>query len=137
MATRSRIGIVNEDGTVTSVYCHWDGGISHNGKILYRHYKEREKVKQLISLGSLSYLGEDVDPGEGVPHSFLHPAEGVTVAYHRDRGEPMRTETHNSEAEFFRNENLDYLYLFGSDGEWRVKEGHRNSDPVWFLSERL
>ncbi len=31
MATRSRIAIENQDGSVTSVYCHWDGHIETNG----------------------------------------------------------------------------------------------------------
>lgn len=25
MATRSNIGIVNQDGSITGIYCHWDG----------------------------------------------------------------------------------------------------------------
>ena len=54
MATRSRIGIENEDGTVSSVYCHWDGYPSGNGRTLVEYYSDREKVKELIALGSIS-----------------------------------------------------------------------------------
>lgn len=25
MSTRSNIGVLNNDGTVTAIYCHWDG----------------------------------------------------------------------------------------------------------------
>ena len=56
MATRSRIAIENEDGTVTSIYCHWDGYVDHNGMILQEHYNERSKVEALIALGDISYL---------------------------------------------------------------------------------
>jgi len=41
MATRSNIGIVNEDGSVTGIYCHWDGYPENNkvttkvGKLVY------------------------------------------------------------------------------------------------------
>ena len=38
MATRSRIAIEKQDGTVDSIYCHWDVYLSHNGKILFNHY---------------------------------------------------------------------------------------------------
>ena len=68
MATRSRIAIENEDGTVDSIYCHWDGYPSHNGKILKEHYSDRAKLKQLIELGSISSLGSKIEPtGE---HTF-------------------------------------------------------------------
>jgi len=36
MATRSRIAIENQDGTVTSIYCHFDGYLSGVGKLLKR-----------------------------------------------------------------------------------------------------
>jgi hypothetical protein len=32
MATRSRIAIENQDGTVTSIYCHFDGYIEWSRK---------------------------------------------------------------------------------------------------------
>ena len=51
MATRSRIAIENQDGTVKSIYCHWDGYISHNGKISFENY-DREKLEKLIFLVS-------------------------------------------------------------------------------------
>ena len=38
MATRNRIAIENQDGTVISIYCHWDGHIETNGKILFENY---------------------------------------------------------------------------------------------------
>jgi len=33
MPARSMIGIVNEDKTVTAIYCHFDGYPNHNGKV--------------------------------------------------------------------------------------------------------
>jgi hypothetical protein len=37
MSTRSRIAIENQNGSVTSVYCHFDGYISGVGKTLEKH----------------------------------------------------------------------------------------------------
>ena len=54
MATRSTIGVLNTDGSVTAVYCHWDGYPEHNGKILIENYTTEEKVRELISFGSIS-----------------------------------------------------------------------------------
>ena len=57
MGTRSNIGILNEDGTVDYIYCHWDGYISHNGKILNEYYSEEASVWGLIAAGDMSTLG--------------------------------------------------------------------------------
>ena len=54
MGTRSTIGVLNTDGSVTAVYCHWDGYPEHNGKILMENYTTEEKVRELIGLGSIS-----------------------------------------------------------------------------------
>ena len=57
MSTRSRIGIRNKDNTITSIYCHWDGYPTWNGKMLLTYYTKREDVEKLIKLGNLSTLG--------------------------------------------------------------------------------
>ena len=121
MATRSRIGIQNEDGSVTSVYCHWDGYPENNGDILVMHYKEREKVQKLIGLGSISILAPEIDAPEG--HSFENPVSGLTVAYHRDRAEPLQMKQHISKENFFASDIEEYGYLYTLEGEWLVKDG--------------
>lgn len=116
MATRSRIGIENQDGTVTSIYCHWDGGPGHNGAILKEHYSDRERVEKLIALGSLSSLAPEIDPtGE---HSFEKPQSGITVAYHRDCGEDLMQSINPSAERYFQDIGNGYGYLFTKQGEW-------------------
>lgn len=56
MSTRSTIGIVNTDGTVTSIYCHSNGYIEGVGSILEKYYDE-ENTYRLMALGDLSTLG--------------------------------------------------------------------------------
>ena len=51
MATRSTISIENLDGSINTVYSHWDGYISNNGVILQKYYNDREKVAKLIEIG--------------------------------------------------------------------------------------
>jgi hypothetical protein len=58
MATRSNIAIENQDRTVSSIYCHFDGYIDEVGKTLYENYNTREKMEQLIALGDISSLGK-------------------------------------------------------------------------------
>ena len=42
MATRSVIGIVNLDKSITGIYCHYDGYPENNGKILLNHYTDAD-----------------------------------------------------------------------------------------------
>jgi len=119
MATRSRIAIENEDGTVTSIYCHFDGYVEHNGMILQEHYNERSKVEALIALGDLSYLDANIEPTG--KHTFNDPEEGVTVAYHRDRGEPLNQIIHYRGVEsFFTGDYEMHGYCFTKEGKWLV-----------------
>jgi hypothetical protein len=84
MSTRSNIAILNNDGSIEAIYCHWDGYPSHNGKILLDHYMSAKKVRALLALGDISILGAEI----GEKHDFDQPApEGVVTAYGRDRGE--------------------------------------------------
>ena len=121
MSTNSRIGILYEDGTTETIYCHWDGSPEHQIPILTKHYDTEEKVKALLALGDISILGERLAPNADEPHSFKEPAEGVTVAYHRDRKEPMRPAiTHKSSVSLtHENWSIPYYYLFDEQmGKW-------------------
>ena len=87
MGTRSSIGIQNENGTVDSIYCHWDGCPSHHAPILLKHYTSESKVRKLIKYGDMSSLRPDISPRPGTHHSFDKPQGNVCIYYHRDRGE--------------------------------------------------
>jgi len=127
MATRSRIAIENQDGTVKSVYCHWDGYPSNNGKILQENYQDLDKVEKLIKLGQISYIAEEVEAPEGAPHSFESPMGGVTVAYHRDRGEDyIQPKEHQSLSGFVKSDVEEYGYVFTKEGEWLFVNGHKS-----------
>ena len=56
MGTRSRIGLALGPDKIISVYCHYDGYIQHNGRILKEHYKTKEQVSALIDGGGMSSL---------------------------------------------------------------------------------
>jgi hypothetical protein len=66
MGTRSTIALEFADGTVQQVYCHWDGYLDHNGRILQDHYSDPFKLRDLIDLGDLSSLR----PNIGEKHAF-------------------------------------------------------------------
>ncbi len=126
MATRSRIGIELEDGVIESIYCHWDGYPENNGKILLEHYQDPNKIKALISLGSISSLGHNVIPSGA--HDFDNPEELVTVAYARDRGETLDIRKDTSVINFLKSDIEEFGYLFTKEGEWIVI-GERGRTP--------
>jgi len=87
MSTRSHIGFI-KGNQITYIYCHFDGYPEYNGHMLQKYYTDKEKVENLVNLGDISVLKENLSPKEGEEHSFDGPrADGVVVAYHRDRGE--------------------------------------------------
>jgi len=114
MSTRSTISIQTPEGNIRSIYCHYDGYLSHVGALLHTYYNTEEKVNALIDLGSLSILGEKLIPNPTSPHSFVKPQEDVTVAYHRDRGETLHIARPVS---IDGIDSQDYNYIF-KDGAW-------------------
>jgi hypothetical protein len=136
MATRSTIALEFADGTIGQVYCHWDGYLSHNGKILFENYSNPFILRDLIDLGSLSSLR----PTIGTKHPFSHyDVANMTLQeygnlyrdmctfYGRDRGEGQSDANYFKDfADFKANgqaEEYDYIL--------------RNVDGVatWFVSD--
>ena len=124
MGTRSTIGIQNADGTVTGIYCHWDGFLSHNGRILQDHYTTEAQVRELIALGDLSSLGARI----GEQHNFNAPdpaetlAETRCTAYARDRDErDVDARTCHNWRQFVAENGQEYDYLFTPGAGWQVR----------------
>lgn len=71
MSTRSQIGILNKDGSVDSVWCHWDGYPSNNGTLLLDNYTKVKDIRALLADGNLSSLNKpEQDRGsDGPTHS--------------------------------------------------------------------
>ena len=124
MATRSRIGIEKEDGTILSIYCHWDGYPSNNGRILLESYTDKEKVLGLVELGAISSLQKNLTPQENLHHTFESPAKDVVVAYHRDRGEGFDAPRANASlSSFAKSDFEEYGYIFTKEGQWKITYG--------------
>lgn len=118
MGTRSTIAIQNANGTVTGIYCHWDGYTSHNGRILQENYTTEAAVRELIALGDLSSLGETI----GEQTDFNNAAKGQCLAYGRDRGETdVEAKTYASHDDMLEQIGQEYDYLFTPGKGWTVR----------------
>jgi len=121
MGTRSLIGVMHGD-KCKAVYCHWDGYLDHNGRILLEHY-DSPKANHLVALGDISSLRNNIEIPEGVEHSFDKPSGICTVFYGRDRKE-TGTEfkvAHTFEQFLEQCDNCaaEYYYIM-RDGVWYV-----------------
>ena len=124
MSTRSLIIRKNEVGKYESIYCHNDGYPECNGVILYNHYNNPERVKELISLGDMSSLYEFINPDKRLgEHTFDNRQPYTCVFYGRDRGESnVEFKTFDTLREALSQDSWqEYAYVYEND-EWRVWE---------------
>lgn len=102
MATRSRIGIELKNGSVLSVYHHWDGYPQWLGRILKTHYNSRAKAEELIDGGDMSVCWNDNNEPE----------------YYSARGENCPPRLDADLCEYLLPDNSEeYAYVF-RNGEW-------------------
>ena len=108
MATRSVIATLDENG-IKAIYCHNDGYLSNNGKILDQHYTDEDKVNELLAGGDISSLKDTIED---------------TIFYMRDRGEIYKeaTKLHTEIVLLkyaFEECDAEVVYMFAY-GSWYV-----------------
>jgi hypothetical protein len=106
MGTRSTIALEYADGTIGQIYCHWDGYLSHNGKILRDYYTDPFKVRNLLDGGDMSSLSETV----------------AGCSFYSERGETCPQRMYKDFAEFRKEaQGEEYNYILRRDGNWYVE----------------
>jgi hypothetical protein len=105
MATRSTISIKNSDGTISSIYSHWDGYLEGVGKILKENYNDENLARKILTEGDVSSLASNLYE---------------SLFYNRDRGENTKSKLFtNINDENFISFQQEYNYLF-EDNIWKV-----------------
>ena len=61
MSTRSYICMEVGDNRYKTIYCHFDGYLDYNGKMLTEYYNDRARVEKLLELG----YGTTIFPAKG------------------------------------------------------------------------
>lgn len=108
MSTRSNIAFEYNDGSVVRMYCHWDGYLEHNGRVLRRHYKNKQKVLNLIKLGQIRSLEPSLEEIE----AYENAAKEEYFQDWQDASKNMQ----------------EYFYLFKeSESKWYVLYTHSGS----------
>ena len=115
MGTRSRIGIQLKDDSILSVYCHWDGYPSYNGRILRDNYNTVDKVRELIDGGNISALHTNAGwNNETLPKTgpLYYTMRGESI----DSNEPELSKNQSEYLETADDCGEEYAYLFTSAG---------------------
>jgi hypothetical protein len=137
MATRSNIAMKTAEGKIVSVYCHWDGYVANNGKILLENYTDIDKIEALVALGSISSLGTAIGDKQDFDDRSTQKDEW-TLFYTRDRGEELSIQEYDDIPSWI-NDMEEYAYLWNGQ-EWLVND-HGATDakgyPIFDLLSTL
>ena len=157
MSTRSDIIVQRADGKWHRIYCHSDGYLSYNGRILFDHYTSQASADALVALGDLSSLG----PKIGTKHPFneppyylpggdrlqRNPAQiafrkkygDVCRAYGRDRGDKDVAGTvGDTLAQVWPEQDCwtEFTYVW-TEGQWFVADPDTGSQALVNLGDAL
>ena len=120
MATRGRVGLELADGSILSIYSHWDNYPEWAGRILRTHYNTREKVAELVDEGDVSCLWTD-DRWDGSGDGSYGPNH---YAYRGDDC-PPRLDANKYD---YLADGEEYAYIYNLKGEWVCYDRHQFED---------
>lgn len=106
MSTRSYI-IQEHNGKFTGIYCHWDGYVAHNGKILLEHYPDHKALTETMSKGDMSVLNEN-------PEQCRHY---VDMGNKPENVQANKADSIDELISIAENSGCEYVYHFDG-GQW-------------------
>ena len=128
MATRARIGLKLEDGSILSAYHHWDGYPEWLGVTLKEHYNKREDIAKLIDGGNMSSCYSDNQYDEEKQEFVKNDPK---PEYYGGDDERPRLSRNFTQFAFDSKSGEEYLYLF-VDNEWNgFSLDHKYSEEDW------
>jgi hypothetical protein len=115
MGTNSTVGVEQKDGTIKSIYVHFDGYPSYMIPVLESLVAHQDKsgvrmIDLVINEGNASLLGPTLDE---------------CVFYSRDRGEDgEECNVHANRKDFMKDSDNHYTYLVDITGDvWKLFKG--------------
>jgi len=113
MATRSSINLFNkETGKIIGCYCHFDGYISHVGRLLKQNYTSDDQIKYLIYKGPIETLNTTIESSIFFIDGVQHHEVTTTIE--------------------IPSYNYDYLFI---NGEWLVRHSGTNERFISYTYE--
>ena len=128
MATRARIGLKLDDGSIISAYHHWDGYPEWLGVTLKEHYNKKEDIAKLIDGGNMSSCYSDNQYDEKKQEFVKNDPK---PEYYGGDDERPRLSRNFTQFAFDSKSGEEYLYLF-VDNEWNgFSLDHKYSEEDW------
>lgn len=113
MSTRSMIGVVDNAGQVSAVYCHFDGYLEGVGRTLAESWNSKEDAMRLIiGGGCMRALGDTLETCDFFENDLFEMFDSVEQFL-----------SHMSDSD------CEYLYLF-VDGAWTVLSNVHDVNPL-------
>ena len=135
MSTNSRIGLRLEDGSILSVYHHWDGYPEWLGVTLKQHYNTRESIAELIDGGNMSSCYSDSGWD-------LDDKRDPRPLYYTERGEKLEDNApkiSKDETQYLVDTDKccgEFAYIFELNNTWRcVSIDFWNEETKGFLDK--
>ena len=128
MATRARIGLKLDDGSIISAYHHWDGYPEWLGVTLKEHYNKKEDIAKLIEGGNMSSCYSDNQYDEKKQEFVKNDPK---PEYYGGDDERPRLSRNFTQFAFDSKSGEEYLYLF-VDNEWNgFSLRHKYNEEDW------
>jgi len=112
MGTRARIGLELKDGSVLSVYHHWDGMPSWLGRMLKTHYNSKELATELIDGGDMSSCWTDERWDDTGMKGVYGPQ------YYSQRGEDCPPRMNKNLSEYLTQDAEEFAYVYTRSEGW-------------------
>ena len=131
MSTRSRIAIINKDGSITSSYVHYDGYLTGVGYQLLKNYNNGQAASRVARMGYASSLHETLK-------------ESKADATHKENPQTCSIKEFIADV---KRSDLEFVYVWTKTrqfykkdevGSWKVfKRGPWHSEIDWVGLDKL
>jgi porphobilinogen synthase len=126
MATRSYIGKMDpQTKVITYIYCHYDGYLSHTGRMLVENYNDESKVDELLKLG---INGIALFPVIGKEYKSSCAKEAYNLDNFLNQTITLTQKTHGDSISIISDVALDPYTDHGHDG--LLKDGKITNDKT-------
>lgn len=129
MSTRSMIAVQDADGACYAIYCHFDGYVSHMGKMLTTYFNDDESVADLIINGELRSIDiSSEDENKVILEHFEADFDKREIEYYDTIVDMLNA---------FQKSDREYLYIWDDDIEtWLYRKNIYTSngkmvEPEW------
>jgi hypothetical protein len=120
MSTRGRLGIQLSDGSILSIYNHFDSYPEGLGVKLVEHFNTKEKVQELVDLGDISCIWTNL----GFNQETL-PETGPLPYSARGEDCPPRLDANKYD---YLADGEEYAYIFTLENTWICYDRHQFED---------